>query len=141
MSKLVQTLNGWGWLQAITRHQWRFVAAIWGIVIILAIVAALGGCGKARSSVPPAAKASARATASQVISGIKTGQAAKQAEGIVQDCFKRYSGTGLIRCVLPYAHHRKLFDKCAITAIGSDIPGQEIKFVQTDLPNCLVAAR
>lgn len=128
----------------VERRRRRLRGIIIGLatVAVAAVVLALAGCaGSKHSTVPPAAKASARATASQIARGIKTGQAAKQAEGIVQGCFKHYSGTGLIRCILPYAHHRKIFTTCAYHAFGSDIPGKEVTFVQVDLPNCLVAAR
>src|SRR5258708_3406241 len=129
---------------SVTRRHWRPLAATSVLVIFLAVVIALAGCGAKHSSVPPAAKASARATASQVITGIRTGQAARQAEGIVRGCAAKFSGIPLIRCIAPKAPkgaHRKAFDKCAIKAMGQDIPGQEVRFVQTDLPNCLVANR
>jgi hypothetical protein len=110
----------------------------------LIIVLTLAGCGPSRASTGPAAKASARATASQVVNGIRTGQAAQQAEGIVRACAVKYSGIPLVRCIAPKAPagaHRRAFDHCALAAMAQDIPGREVKFVQADLPGCLVANR
>lgn len=114
----------------------KLKVAVAGAVALAAVVA----CGPSRSSVSPSARASGKAIAH----GIATGQAAQKAEGVVRACAARYSGIFLIHCIAPQAPkgaRRKAFDHCAINAMAQDIPGQEVKFVQTDLPNCLVASR
>ena len=126
------------------RRRRRGIIAGLATVALIAVIMALAGCGPSHSTVPPSAKASAKATASQVISGIRTGQAAQQAEGIARACAAKTSGLAIITCIAPHAPkgaHRRAFEHCGKEAFIQDIPGQEVKWVQVDLPNCLVANR
>jgi hypothetical protein len=108
---------------------------------VIAIIIGVAGCGTTSSTVPTQVKASA----SRIAHGIATGQAAQQAEGIVRKCATTRTGwLNIIACIAPHAPkgvHRKAFEHCGKLAIVADIPGQETKLVQTDLPNCLVANR
>jgi predicted small lipoprotein YifL len=121
----------------------RLRAGIVLAALLVAVIAlALAGCARAgHSTVPPQAKASA----SQIGHNIATGQAAQQAEGIVRHCATTRTGwLNIIACVAPHAPkgaHRKAFEHCGKLAIVADVPGQEVKFVQTDLPHCLVVNR
>ena len=143
MSKILTTMDGWAWVKWLYRNRWRIMIAGW-VAGLAMLGGVLAGCGPSHSSVPPSAKASAKATASQVISGIRTGQAAQQAEGIARACAAKTSGLAIITCIAPHAPkgaHRRAFEHCGKEAFIQDIPGQEVKWVQVDLPGCLVANR
>ena len=124
------------------RRRRRGIIAGLATVALIAVIMALAGCGKASSVA--SSHPQARASASQIVSGIKTGQAAQQAEGIARACAAKTSGLAIITCIAPHAPkgaHRRAFEHCGKEAFIQDIPGQEVKWVQVDLPGCLVANR